>query len=587
MLEFFVIKEVREPRPEFMDAIVAGICRTLESHHGVPTSPEARSAAIELTSRYHVKELDRAQPTRAKLLIESAITNYRRAVHSRPQALRDLEQRLENVVAALAGARPAPELEGSTRDVLEGRRRTLEADREQLLKQWEAFQLELRNVYRDQRAAEIKVFELENEIEAERERIAEEAKRRAEEAGAKALQGESGEERARARFRSRLAGSGLESETVAQLEGKKREWQALLEKNRSRYQSMTAQLNRDLLLGADHVYEEFSKLSGIDVRRLKEDEATKLLELDATLASRVFGQPEPVAEVARAVRRGRTGLKKQNKPIGSFIFLGPTGVGKTELAKALAAALFGDDSTLRVYDMSEYQEKHAVSALIGAPPGYEGYEYGGVLTNNMRKHPRCVNVFDEIEKAHKDIFDLFLQIVDEGRLTDRRGLVASFADSVNILTSNIGQPYFLDESLSFEEAKERALADLWDPRKGGYRAEFLARFTGIFCFNRLSLSTIETIAAKGLATLNDWIEQPDLRVEMEPRDLAAMCKDHYDPARGARSILIGWVENKIASEVAEVILRNPQQRGAIRVGYDSEAKEIRTSLAADAPAAQA
>ena len=119
------------------------------------------------------------------------------------------------------------------------------------------------------------------------------------------------------------------------------------------------------------------------------------------------------------------------------------------LAKALAAALFGDDSMLRVYDMSEYQEKHAVSSLIGAPPGYEGYEYGGILTNNVRKHPRCVNVFDEMEKAHKDIFDLFLQIVDEGRLTDRRGLVASFADSVNILTSNIGQPYFLDESLTF------------------------------------------------------------------------------------------------------------------------------------------
>jgi ATP-dependent Clp protease ATP-binding subunit ClpB len=157
--------------------------------------------------------------------------------------------------------------------------------------------------------------------------------------------------------------------------------------------------------------------------------------------------------------------------------------------------------------------------------------------------------------------------------------------TVNILTSNIGQPYFLDESLSFEEAKERALADLWDPLKGGYRAEFLARFTGIFCFNRLSLSTIEAIAEKGLATLNGWIEQPDL--EMPREDLAAMCRDQYDPTRGARSILIGWVENRIASEVAEVILRNPQQRGTIRVSYDSAAKQIRTSLAADASTAAA
>jgi len=579
MTHFFVIKEIGEPRAEHQDAIIAHICVGLERHHGIPISAEARAAALELTNRYHVKELDFGQPKRAQMLLEGAMTTYRRAVHARMPGLDPVESRLAEVHAVLGGAKPSRELEGRSSSELERLRADLEGEIASLMREWEARQTELRTVYRDQRTAEDHVYRLDADIDAARAQQADEARRRADAADAAATTTPAPDGGARRRLVTKLAGSGLDNETITKLKAEKAQWEAALLGNRTRYQEMTAALNRGLLLGPDHVYAEFSRLSGIEVGRLREDEATKLLELEATLGARVFGQPEPVREVARAVKRGRTGLKKRNKPVGSFIFLGPTGVGKTELAKALAAALFGDERMLRSYDMSEYQEKHAVSALIGAPPGYEGYEYGGLLTNAMREHPRCVNVFDEIEKAHKDVFDLFLQIVDEGRLTDRRGLVASFADSVNILTSNIGQPYFLDESLTFEEAKAAALRDLWDPKAGGYRGEFLARFTGIFCFDRLGLPTIELIAARGIDELNSWLENPALEVTM-PRDaLAAMCRDQYDPRRGARSITVGWIENQIASEVADILLRHPEAEGTIEVGYDQGTRRIAAHLA--------
>ena len=212
--------------------------------------------------------------------------------------------------------------------------REVEQERERIVENWATHQRELRQVYSDQRTAEINVHDLDVEIDTELERQATEAQERAKAAEAEPLEGETSQHSSRNRFRSKFAGSGLDSATISQLKAKRDRWSTALQQNRGRYEAMTADLNTGLLLTPDHVYDEFSKLSGIEVGRLREDEATKLLELEDTLGNRVVGQPEPVKAVAKAVRRGRTGLKKKNKPVGSFIFLGPTGVGKTELARA-------------------------------------------------------------------------------------------------------------------------------------------------------------------------------------------------------------------------------------------------------------
>ena len=326
---------------------------------------------------------------------------------------------------------------------------------------------------------------------------------------------------------------------------------------------------------------EFSRLSGVPVSRLGQDETTKLLNLEGTLKKRVFGQDDPVQAVAKSVRRGRTGMKKANKPIGSFLFLGPSGVGKTELAKALAETLFGDETSLKTYNMSEYQEKHSVSTLIGAPPGYEGYADGGLLTNNMRRQPYVVNVFDEIEKGHKDVYDLFLQILDEGKLNDRRGLTASFANSINVMTSNIGAEFFLREDLTFEQAKAEAMKVLWNPDKenggSGYRPEFLNRFTGIFCFNRLGQPEIMMIADKTFKEINGWIADKGLTVDMDPQQKADMCKNEYVPRGGARSIM-KFIENNITSDISDEILRNPDDSGVLKVSYDKDTRNTKIEL---------
>lgn len=596
--EIFSFLEVREPGKDALKEILKADAKSLEAFHGVTISDDALEQVVVQTMKYPGLTLNTAQPKRSSMILEGALTAFRYKAHTKPLALDDLEETLAAVSAAIdtGAAVKLPHLIGKTVEELETIRHETTSEIRDINASWEAREKEIRKVHADQRIAEENIRIKDEEIASLRDREAFTKKsledfRKAE--GDEAAQakiketffGKYGEALsiptevgggAGNQFSARLKMGGLASAAIDALVRERGEWEGALKQNKGRFDELTKG-GEKLELNSDHVLAEFSRLSHIPMSKLQQDETAKLLNLEVTLKERVFGQDEPVEAIAKSVRRGRKGLKKANKPIGSFLFLGPSGVGKTELAKALAASLFGDERSLQVYDMSEYQEKHAGAVLIGAPPGYEGYAEGGILTNNMNSKPYCVNVFDEIEKAHKDVFDLFLQVIDEGRLTDRRGIPASFGNAINIMTSNIGSKYFLDENLDWEDAKASALKDLKDPAVGGFRPEFLNRFTGIFCFNRLGLPQIELIAGKSMKELNSWIAEQGLEVVISKEDKAAMCKDKYVPSEGGRGIM-RYIEQTVTSDVAETMLRHPEDKGVIQVTYDRDKKEATTEF---------
>jgi len=567
MREIFTLMEIKEPNKATLTSMVQAGVKKLEEHHKIAISEEAIKSAVDLTSKYMIKELDSAQPKRTFMLLEGALTELRHSAHSRPAALEPVEVRLANIEAAIAGTGVAPELAGKSPGELATMKIEAKGQIGFINEQWAETQKKLRELYSEQRTGEENIRLLDEQIEAEKKKQIEDSKKlEADKAAGKDVAGE--------KTRSlgfSMGKGGLETGVVRELNEKRVMWEKLVRDNKKQFDDITKDLNDGLELKNENVLAEFSRLSGVPVSRLGQDETTKLLNLDETLKKRVFGQNEPVEAVAKSVRRGRTGLKKANKPIGSFLFLGPSGVGKTELAKALAESLFGDQNALKVYNMSEFQEKHSVSVLIGSPPGYEGYADGGTLTNNMRRQPYCVNVFDEVEKGCREVFDIFLQILDEGMLTDRRGMTSSFANSINIMTSNIGAEHFLNPDISFDEAKKRALEVLWNPdrEKGGsgFRPEFLNRFTGIFCFNRLGQPEILMIADKNFKEINSWIAEQGLSIKMDEADKKAMCEKEYVARGGARSIQ-QYIENSITSDISDTMLRNPGKEGTIKVTYD-------------------
>jgi ATP-dependent Clp protease ATP-binding subunit ClpB len=282
----------------------------------------------------------------------------------------------------------------------------------------------------------------------------------------------------------------------------------------------------------EDVAEVVSKWTGIPVSRLMEGEMQKLVHLEEHLHQRVVGQEEAVRAVANAIRRSRAGLQDPNRPIGSFLFLGPTGVGKTELARALAEYLFDDERAVVRIDMSEYQERHAVSRLLGAPPGYVGYEEGGQLTEAVRRRPYSVVLLDEMEKAHADVFNVLLQLLDDGRLTDGQGRTVDFRNAIVIMTSNLGSAVFLDEGLTAEKRREEILEDV----RGFFRPEFINRVDEIVVFEPLTREDLRAIVDLQVAHLVDRLAERKLtlRLSDEARDFLANAG--YDPSYGARPL---------------------------------------------------
>ncbi len=315
------------------------------------------------------------------------------------------------------------------------------------------------------------------------------------------------------------------------------------------------QENSDSLLRNKITEEEIAKIisrwTGIPVSKLVESERNKILHLDKVLHKRVIGQDEAVEKVTEAIIRSRAGIQDSKRPIGSFMFLGPTGVGKTELAKALAESLFDDEHNIIRIDMSEYMEKFSVSRLIGAPPGYVGYEEGGQLTEAIRTKPYSVILFDEIEKAHPDVFNILLQVLDDGRLTDGQGRVVDFKNTLIIMTSNIGSHLILEDPELQENTKEKVLNEL----KSRFKPEFLNRVDDIITFKALGLDSIKEIVKLSLKSLEDKLKEKSISLNFSDKVIEYLAENAYDPQYGARP-LRRFIQKEIETSLAKKILAN-------------------------------
>ena len=300
----------------------------------------------------------------------------------------------------------------------------------------------------------------------------------------------------------------------------------------------------------DHVAQVVSRWTGVPVDKMLEGERDKLLKMEVEIGKRVVGQAEAVTAVSTAVRRARAGLQDPNRPIGSFMFLGPTGVGKTELTKALASFLFDDETAMVRIDMSEYMEKHSVSRLIGAPPGYVGYDEGGALTEAVRRRPYQVVLFDEVEKAHPDVFNVLLQVLDDGRLTDGQGRTVDFRNVLIVMTSNLGSDYLVNQPEG--EDVKAVEKDVMGVVRGHFRPEFLNRIDEIILFHRLRREDMGAIVDIQFKRLGKLLDERKIELQLDVRGRQWLADKGYDPTYGARPlkrVIQKWVQDPLASSL--------------------------------------
>lgn len=519
---------IKEPGPDTSVEILRGLKERYELHHGVAITDQALVAAARLADRYIT---DRCLPDSAIDLVDQAAANLRMEATSKPQLIETAEADLRRVELALLSAEAAPEPE---RVQLQEQRRQATDALHQLQVRWQ--------VERD-RLAELRSLLQQDEdlrhaiAEAEREGDLEQAAQ---------LQ-------------------------YSQLHGLQERRDALEAELHADEQSRESLLREQVEAG--DIADVVARWTGIPVQRLLAGERQKLLELEARLAERVIGQPEAVAAVAAAIRRARAGMQSPRRPVGSFLFLGPTGVGKTELAKALAGSLFDEEDALVRLDMSEYMERNAVARLVGAPPGYVGYEEGGQLTEAVRRRPYAVVLLDEVEKAHPEVFNLLLQVLDDGRLTDSQGRTVDFRHTVVIMTSNLASRAILDKARAahahgasngasgmeasppvdadkvldqaLDQAIERALAS-------HFRPEFLNRIDEVIRFRPLELADLQRIVRLQLAELGGLLAEQHLVLEVDEAVVQALVEQGYEPEYGARPlrrVVRRQIENPLATEL--------------------------------------
>ena len=519
---------VAEPTVEDTISILRGLKERYEVFHGVKISDQALIAAATLSNRYIS---DRFLPDKAIDLVDEACATIRTEMDSMPQELDDVRRRI--MQHEIEEAALKKEDDALSRERLSVIQKELADMREQfnaMKARWE-----------NEKNSIGKVQKLREEIEHMGGEIAE-------------------------------AERNYDLNRAAELKyGKLPQ----LQKELAEQEKIAEEAKSDSTLLRDKVTEEeiariVARWTGIPVSKLMEGEREKLLHLDDTLHERVIGQDEAVEKVCEAILRSRAGIQNPNRPIGSFLFLGPTGVGKTELAKALAQALFDDEKNMVRIDMSEYMEKHSVSRLIGAPPGYVGYDEGGQLTEAVRRRPYCVVLFDEVEKAHPDVFNVLLQVLDDGRITDSQGRTVDFKNTIIILTSNLGSSAILegiDENGNITEAARKQVEGML---KTQFRPEFLNRLDEIVFYKPLTRNEIDKIVDLQVADLNRRLSDKQLTMRLTPAARSYIVAQGYDPIYGARP-LKRFMQRSVETLIArKLIAEDVQPRTDLLVDYDGD-----------------
>ncbi|WP_077033700.1 ATP-dependent chaperone ClpB [Pelomonas sp. KK5] len=503
---------VDEPTVEATIAILRGLQEKYEVHHGVEITDPAIIAAAELSHRYIT---DRFLPDKAIDLIDEAAAKIKIEIDSKPEVMDRLDRRMIQLKI---------EREAVRREKDEASLKRFELIEEELLRLQREYE-DLEEIWLSEKAQAQGSAHVKEEIDRIRQQI-EDLKRKGD-------------------F-NKVA--ELQYGKLPELEKSLKEAQAK-EAGKAGGTAARPQLLRTLV-GAEEIAEVVARATGIPVAKLMQGERDKLLQMEAKLHERVVGQDEAITAVADAIRRSRAGLSDPNRPTGSFLFLGPTGVGKTELCKALAGFLFDSADHMIRIDMSEFMEKHSVSRLIGAPPGYVGYEEGGVLTEAVRRKPYSVILLDEVEKAHPDVFNVLLQVLDDGRLTDGQGRTVDFKNTVIVMTSNLGSQQIM--ALAGEPSSVIKDA-VWGEIKTHFRPEFLNRIDEVVVFHALDNKNIASIAKIQLHTLEQRLEKLDMKLDVSDAALAELAKVGFDPAFGARPLKRA-IQQRVENPLSRLIL---------------------------------
>ena len=517
---------VGEPTVEATIAILRGLQEKYEVHHGVEITDPAIVAAAELSHRYIT---DRFLPDKAIDLIDEAAAKIKLEIDSKPEAMDRLDRRLIQLKIEREALKK--EKDEASQKRLEG----IEQEITSLQKEY----ADLEEIWKSEKAAAQGSQQVREELDKLKFQIEEYTRKG-------------------------------DFNKVAELQyGKLPELERRLKEAQDKETAADGQGKGNQLLrtqvGAEEIAEVVSRATGIPVAKMMQGEREKLLLMEAKLHERVVGQDEAISAVANAIRRSRSGLSDPNRPTGSFLFLGPTGVGKTELTKALAGFLFDGEEHLIRIDMSEFMEKHSVARLIGAPPGYVGYDEGGYLTEAVRRKPYSVILFDEIEKAHPDVFNILLQVLDDGRLTDGQGRTVDFKNTVIVMTSNIGSPIIQRMSGQPQDEIKEAV---WEELKTHFRPEFLNRIDEIVVFHGLDAAHIAEIAQIQLHVLEQRMQKMDLALDVSPVALQELAKVGFDPVFGARPLKRA-IQQRIENPLSKALLEGQfPPKSVIRITVD-------------------